>query len=65
MLPKFFPELQKPHFFLLPLKKKKLKRLHNYPIVVATRLADPTLHNMWNKIGWILKCFEDYPDADW
>jgi len=23
------------------------------------------LHNMWNKIGWILKCFEDYPDADW
>ena len=46
-------------------KKTKNERLHNYPIVVATRLADPTLHNMWNTIGWILKCFEDYPDADW
>ena len=47
------------------LNKQDYARLHNYPIVVATRLADPTLHNMWNKIGWILKCFEDYPDADW
>lgn len=40
-------------------------RLHDYPIVVATRLADPTLHNMWNKIGTILKVMDDYPDMDW
>ena len=47
------------------LNKQDYARLHNYPIVVASRLADPTLHNMWNKVGWILKTFEDYPNADW
>lgn len=33
------------------LNKQDYARLHNYPIVVSTKLADPTLHNMWNKIG--------------
>ena len=47
------------------LNKQDYARLHNYPLVVASRLADPTLHNMWNKVGWILKTFEDYPTADW
>lgn len=47
------------------LNKQDYARLHNYPIVVSTRLADPTLHNMWNKIGTILKTFDDYPTADW
>lgn len=40
-------------------------RLHEYPIVVATRLADPTLHNMWNKIGTMIKVMDDYPDVEW
>ena len=33
------------------LNKQDYARLHNYPIVVSTKLADPTLHNMWNKLG--------------
>ena len=30
-------------------------RLHNYNVLTPCDLADPTLTNMWNKIGWLLK----------
>ena len=30
-------------------------RLHNYNVLTPCNLADPTLTNMWNKIGWLLK----------
>lgn len=32
-------------------------RLHNYKVIAATNVADPTLDNMWNKVGWLLKAY--------
>ncbi len=33
-------------------------RLHNFDVVAATSVADPTLDNMWNKLGWLLKVYQ-------
>lgn len=33
-------------------------RLHNYNVLTPCHLADPTLTNMWNKIGWLLKAMQ-------
>ena len=32
-------------------------RLHGYPIVATAIVADPTLPNSWNKIGWLLRAY--------
>lgn len=36
-------------------------RLHNYKVIAATNLADPSLDNMWNKVGWLLKAYHVSP----
>ena len=33
-------------------------RLHKFDVVAATSVADPTLDNMWNKVGWLLKVYQ-------
>ena len=32
-------------------------RLHNFEVIATTAVADPTLDNMWNKVGWLLKVY--------
>lgn len=36
-------------------------RLHGYPIVATAIVADPTLPNSWNKIGWLLRAYRVQP----
>ena len=36
-------------------------RLHGYPIVATAIVADPTLPNSWNKIGWLLRAYRVPP----
>ena len=36
-------------------------RLHSYKIVATSAVADPTLDNMWNKVGWLLKAYHVRP----
>lgn len=40
-------------------------RLHSYKIIATSGVADPTLDNMWNKVGWLLKAYHvrHSPDA--
>ena len=32
-------------------------RLHNFEVIATTAVADHTLDNMWNKVGWLLKAY--------
>ena len=33
-------------------------RLHNFDVVATSAVADPSLDNMWNKVGWLLKVYQ-------
>ena len=33
-------------------------RLHNFDVIATSEVADPTLNNMWNKVGWLLKVYQ-------
>lgn len=32
-------------------------RLHSYKVIATSAVADPSLDNMWNKVGWLLKAY--------
>ena len=32
-------------------------RLHSYKVIATSGVADPSLDNMWNKVGWLLKAY--------
>lgn len=36
-------------------------RLHSYKIIATSAVADSTLDNMWNKVGWLLKAYHVRP----
>ena len=36
-------------------------RLHSYKVIATSAVADPSLDNMWNKVGWLLKAYHVRP----
>ncbi|CAL8464124.1 g3659 [Coccomyxa elongata] len=51
--------------FMSVVNKQDYARLHNYKVIAATNVADPTLDNMWNKVGWLLKVYHEHPETEW
>ena len=37
--------------------RQDFARLHGYPIVATSIVADPSLPMQWNKIGWLLRAY--------
>ncbi|KAK9822196.1 hypothetical protein WJX81_002228, partial [Elliptochloris bilobata] len=51
--------------FLSVMNKQDFARLHGYPIVATAIVADPALPSAWNKIGWLLRAYREFPTAEW
>ena len=45
-------------FWITKFELQDYARLHNYNVLTPCTLADPTLSNMWNKIGWLIKAMQ-------
>lgn len=51
--------------FMSIVNKQDYARLHSYKIIATSGVADPTLDNMWNKVGWLLKAYHEHPEIEW